>query len=114
MPTLAPTALDAAPPRAAPRVLWLAFTLIVLSLLALAWGASVASTGFDSLRRAFDDPAAAQIVWDIRLPRTLGAWLAGALLALAGAVAQGLFRSPLADPFLLGSASGAALAVALA
>jgi len=114
MPTLAPTALDAAPPRAAPRVLWLAFTLIVLSLLALAWGASVGSTGFDSLRRAFDDPAAAQIVWDIRLPRTLGAWLAGALLALAGAVAQGLFRNPLADPFLLGSASGAALAVALA
>ncbi len=36
------------------------------------------------------------------------------LLGLAGAVAQGLFRNPLADPFLLGSASGAALAVALA
>ncbi len=55
-----------------------------------------------------------QIVWDIRLPRTLGAWLAGALLGLAGAVAQGLFRNPLADPYLLGSASGASLGVALA
>ncbi len=52
-----------------------------------------------------------QIVWDIRLPRSLGAWLGGALLGLAGAVAQGLFRNPLADPYLLGSASGASLGV---
>lgn len=59
-------------------------------------------------------PVPAQIVWDIRLPRSLGAWLAGALLGLSGAVAQGLFRNPLADPYLLGSASGAALGVALA
>jgi iron complex transport system permease protein len=57
---------------------------------------------------------AQQIVWEIRLPRTLGAWGAGALLGLAGAVAQGLFRNPLADPYLLGSASGASLGVALA
>jgi iron complex transport system permease protein len=47
------------------------------------------------------------------VPRTVGAWLAGALLGLAGAVAQGLFRNPLADPYLLGSATGAALGVAL-
>jgi iron complex transport system permease protein len=39
--------------------------------------------------------------------------LGGALLGLAGAVAQGLFRNPLADPYLLGSASGASLGVAL-
>ena len=57
------------------------------------------------------DPVAHQIVWDIRLPRSLGAWLGGALLGLAGAVAQGLFRNPLADPYLLGSASGASLGV---
>jgi len=55
-----------------------------------------------------------QIVWDIRLPRTIGALAAGALLGLAGALAQGLFRNPLADPYLLGSASGASLGVALA
>jgi iron complex transport system permease protein len=55
-----------------------------------------------------------QIVFEIRLPRSLGAWLAGALLGLAGAVAQGLFRNPLADPYLLGSASGSSLGVALA
>jgi len=101
-------------PSPAGRVAWLAAALLGLALLALALGASVGSTGFDSLLRARDDAAAWQIVWDIRLPRTLGAWLTGALLGLAGAVAQGLFRNPLADPFLLGSASGAALAVAIA
>jgi iron complex transport system permease protein len=53
------------------------------------------------------------IVLEIRAPRTLGAWLVGALLGLAGAVAQGLFRNPLADPYLLGSAAGASLAVVL-
>ena len=77
-------------------------------------GASVGSTGFDSVLQARQDATAWQIVWDIRLPRTLGAWVAGGLLGLAGAVAQGLFRNPLADPYLLGSASGAALGVALA
>lgn len=59
------------------------------------------------------DAVQSQIVWDIRLPRSLGAWLAGALLGLAGAVAQGLFRNPLADPYLLGSASGASLGVSV-
>ena len=77
-------------------------------------GAGVGSTGFESVWQARHDPVAWQIVWDIRLPRTLGAWMAGALLGLAGAVAQGLFRNPLADPYLLGSASGASLGVALA
>ncbi|HEY7371398.1 MAG TPA: iron ABC transporter permease, partial [Polyangia bacterium] len=53
------------------------------------------------------------IVLQIRAPRTLGAWLTGALLGLSGAIAQGLFRNPLADPFLIGSASGAVLGVVL-
>ncbi len=89
-------------------------TLVALSLVIVIIGAGVGSTGFESVIAARTDPVAWQIVWDIRLPRTLGAWVAGALLGLAGAVAQGLFRNPLADPFLLGSASGAALGVALA
>jgi iron complex transport system permease protein len=55
----------------------------------------------------------ATLVFDIRAPRTAGAWLCGALLGLSGAIAQGVFRNPLADPYLLGSASGAALGVAL-
>ena len=94
------------------RAAWLLLGLMALSVLLAGLGASVGSTGFDSVLRVADDPLAARIVWDIRLPRSLGAWLAGALLGLAGAVAQGLFRNPLADPFLLGSASGASLGVA--
>lgn len=89
---------------------------VVLALLGAALtllGAGVGSTGLESVWTMFSDTSAMQIVWDIRLPRTLGAWAAGALLGLGGAVAQGLFRNPLADPFLLGSASGAALGVAL-
>ncbi|MGI9133408.1 MAG: FecCD family ABC transporter permease, partial [Rhodoferax sp.] len=95
------------------RAQWLAMALLLLAAGLALLGAGVGSTGFESVLRALNDPVAQQIVWDIRLPRTLGAWLAGALLGLAGAVAQGLFRNPLADPFLLGSASGASLGVAL-
>ena len=49
------------------------------------------------------------IILDIRLPRILLAGLVGAALAVAGATYQGLFRNPLADPYLLGVASGAGL-----
>ncbi|HCY61856.1 MAG TPA: ABC transporter permease [Oxalobacteraceae bacterium] len=97
-------------------------TLIVAGLLLVAAGVCIGSAGFENLFRSLldtqGDPAerdmAWRIVWEIRLPRTLGAWSAGALLGLAGAVAQGLFRNPLADPYLLGSASGASLGVAAA
>jgi iron complex transport system permease protein len=85
-----------------------------LSVLGVALGCAVGSTGFESWRTAWQDDTAWQIVWDIRLPRSLGAWVAGALLGLSGALAQGLFRNPLADPYLLGSASGASLGVAIA
>jgi iron complex transport system permease protein len=57
--------------------------------------------------------ADAELIRLIRAPRTLGALLTGALLGLAGAIAQGLFRNPLADPYLLGAAAGAGLGVVL-
>ena len=50
------------------------------------------------------------VLIDIRLPRTLLAMFVGASLAVAGAMMQGLFRNPLADPGLIGVSSGAALA----
>jgi len=57
------------------------------------------------------DTAREQLVLiDIRLPRTLLALFVGASLAVAGAMLQGLFRNPLADPGLIGVSSGAALA----
>ena len=86
----------------------------ILCVISIAMGSAVGSTGFESLQTAMIDDVAWQIVWDIRLPRSIGAFAAGALLGLAGALAQGLFRNPLADPYLLGSASGASLGVASA
>lgn len=91
----------------------LGFGLALCSLLLLSAGLVAGGEGWSlaelgDLLRGQD---AWLIVGQIRAPRTLGAWLAGGLLGLAGALAQGLFRNPLADPFLLGSASGASLAV---
>ena len=76
---------------------------IVLVLLGTLLGSSGTQWGVTELNQT--------ILFDIRLPRSLGAYLAGALLGLAGGIAQSLFRNPLADPYLLGSASGALLGV---
>ena len=83
-------------------------TLFIL-LLSLFLGSTGTSPIFDYLHRDLSW----KIIMEIRLPRSLGAWTAGALLGLAGALAQGYFRNPLADPFLLGSASGASVGVAI-
>ncbi len=101
---------------------WLGWGLLLVGLALGALGTCVGSAGFENLLRPLLDAGAEQserdmalqIVTEIRLPRTLGAWAAGGLLGLAGALAQGLFRNPLADPYLLGSASGASLGVAVA
>jgi iron complex transport system permease protein len=84
--------------------LWLFLVLLGLSVLGLA-------AGSEGWSWAWHDEA--ELITAIRAPRTLGALLAGALLGLAGALAQGLFRNPLADPYLLGSAAGAGLGVVL-
>lgn len=90
-----------------------ALALGALSVCLLLLGLAVGSTGWSPPWALQQDPMQWHIVWDIRAPRCAGAWLAGALLALGGAVAQGLFRNPLADPYLLGSSSGAVLGVAV-
>lgn len=100
--------------------------LIVLCLLAVlvVVGIAAASTGAAkiSLRQIVmalffnsDGPTAARdqlILLSIRLPRLAMASIVGALLAGAGAIMQGLFRNPLADPGLVGVSAGAGLAVA--
>ena len=58
--------------------------------------------------------ASETIVMDLRLPRVLTAMIVGTGLAVAGATFQGLLRNPLADPYVLGTASGAALGAAIA
>jgi iron complex transport system permease protein len=59
-------------------------------------------------------PVEDSILWEIRVPRVILAALVGGTLALAGATYQGVFRNPLADPYLLGVASGAGLGATLA
>lgn len=49
------------------------------------------------------------IIWTLRFPRVLLAFVEGASLSVAGVVMQGLFRNPMADPYVLGVASGASL-----
>ncbi|MEN8163899.1 MAG: iron ABC transporter permease [Acidobacteriota bacterium] len=60
----------------------------------------------------FSREPAAVILWHIRIPRVLVAFVGGAGLALGGAAFQAMFRNPLATPYTLGVASGAALGVA--
>jgi iron complex transport system permease protein len=59
-------------------------------------------------------PAEETIVMDLRLPRVLTAMVVGVGLAVSGTAFQGLLRNPLADPYVLGTASGAALGAAVA
>ena len=85
-------------------------------LMSITTGASDASVS-DVLSALFSDKAAETalsmrdriIVFDIRLPRALLGFIIGASLAVSGAVMQGLFRNPLADPGLIGVSSGASL-----
>lgn len=58
-------------------------------------------------------PVQYSVLMDLRLPRVLAAVTVGGLLAMAGAGYQGVFRNPLADPYLLGAASGAGLGATL-
>ncbi|SOC41798.1 iron complex transport system permease protein [Rhizobium subbaraonis] len=97
--------------------------LVVLTLLALllstATGASNASAVDVVVSLLTGEPSSVLsqrdriIVFDIRLPRALLGLLIGAALAVSGAVMQGLFRNPLADPGLIGISSGAALGAVL-
>jgi len=59
-------------------------------------------------------PTQESILWDIRLPRVVLGALVGSMLAVAGASYQGVFRNPLADPYLLGVAAGAGLGATIA
>ena len=93
----------------------LAVGLALLTVRLLLGGLAAGGEGWSplGLLRIWHEPDGAVLIGQIRAPRSVGAWLCGALLGLAGAIAQGLFRNPLADPYLIGSASGASLGVVL-
>ncbi len=95
--------------------------LAAVALLALGTGPLYLSPGavFDALVAAVlggheADAQAVAVVAVLRLPRVLLAGAVGAVLGLAGAIMQGLFRNPLADPGVLGVSNGAAFGAALA
>ena len=89
--------------------------LPVVALLSLTVG-TVSISWVEALRAVVGSSSATQIdtiLFDIRLPRILLAIFVGAVLATTGAVMQGLFRNPLADPSLIGVSSGASVGASL-
>ena len=135
--TLPPRAVPASAPMPGPRVaarwrtpagrLTRGATLslgLLLVLAAMVWGSAsgayvitpqqLLSIVSALLRGEATPDAAYTVFFNIRLPRLLLGVAAGAGLGLAGALTQGLFRNPLADPGLIGVSSGAALAAAMA
>lgn len=90
----------------------LSLLLIALSLAAL--GAAIWLGPVPLANPFANDEATRTIVWEIRLPRALTAWLAGASLGLTGAALQGLLRNPLADSGVLGLSGFAALGAVVA
>ena len=103
------------------RMLALPALLVVLAVAATV-AATIGAAGIPLSRMiaafglASGDPSLVErdwlVLWSIRLPRIALAIIVGALLAACGAVMQGLFRNPLADPALVGVSGGAALAAA--
>lgn len=85
-------------------------TAIISVLFSLASGSI--SVSWNELLNAITGNGAsvqAQVVHDIRLPRTLAAFTTGGLLAMSGVIMQVLLRNPLADPYILGISGGAAV-----
>jgi cobalamin transport system permease protein len=110
------------------RRLMLLFTLLPLAAAVLIFAAAAFGSASISLRDSsgiilsrlipgldWDYPAAMEvIVLQIRLPRIILSFLVGMGLAASGTVFQGVFRNPMADPYILGVSSGAAFGVTLA
>lgn len=97
--------------------------LLLLLCIAVVVSAAIGSAGIPLQRLIAQfgltaaDPATfdrdALVLWSIRLPRIALAAMIGALLSVSGAMMQGLFRNPLADPAMVGVSSGAAFAAAV-
>ncbi len=89
--------------------------LLIAFILSLAFGSVfISHKELWGILRGIGDETFSFIIWQIRLPRTILVALTGAALSGSGAAYQGLFRNPLADPFLIGVASGAGLGAVIA
>jgi len=89
--------------------MWLGLLLIGVCAVSLESGASGVSLLGLLTGNAEDETLARIILWEVRLPRLAMGALVGAALAVSGAVMQGLFRNPLADPGIVGVSAGAGL-----
>lgn len=78
------------------------------------WSALVHGPGRDDAETAGEAARAANVLWQIRLPRIMLCLLVGAALAVAGTLLQGLFGNPLAEPSVIGVTSGAGVGAAAA
>jgi iron complex transport system permease protein len=96
------------------RLIVLAFLATATIIVAVRVGAVSLTTAavLDAIR-GVGDSATVTIVRELRLPRALQAALAGAALAVSGATFQALLRNPLAEPYILGVSSGAAVGAVL-
>lgn len=98
----------------------LAFFLLAILLVALvAWNLNAGTLSLSVSQVAAillgqnTDETAYRVLWDLRLPRVLGAVLLGGALSVSGFLLQTFFNNPIASPFVLGISSGAKLTVAL-
>ncbi|MGO1708783.1 MAG: FecCD family ABC transporter permease, partial [Oleiphilaceae bacterium] len=95
-----------------PALLLILAAALAVSLVSVTSGAYPLSTGdiLGVLVGSLEDEVATMVLMDVRLPRLVLGFLVGAVLAVSGALLQGLFRNPLADPGLIGVSAGASLA----
>nr|WP_272508381.1 iron ABC transporter permease [Paenisporosarcina quisquiliarum] len=87
------------------------FVSIIALIVSIGFGVTVGTVAIpiSTLWNSSADAGAANILWNIRMPRVVLAGMVGASLAIAGAAFQGLLKNPLADPYTLGISSGASV-----
>ena len=100
--------------------IYLGFVLLIIALIsAFIWSLNSGSVTIsfheviDILSHRLDDTTKYDVIWKIRLPRTMAAAILGGALSLSGYLLQTFFHNPIAGPFVLGISSGAKLMVAL-
>ena len=87
--------------------------LFAMVAVSLSVGAAQINGLISALLHPSANTSAAEILWQIRIPRIVTALIVGAALGVAGAIAQGATNNPLAEPAILGTSAGAALAVVI-
>ncbi len=96
------------------RPVWVLAVLVAISVVALFWsiGSGPVPLTWGEIAHALSGSGSEQasaLIWKLRLPRAVLAFVAGGVLGLCGAALQGLFRNPLADPGLIGISAGGTL-----